>query len=90
VSGLVISNSHFLRVSFGDEAGDRLLGSRQEPLEDFYSLMAHVMQQGESWTDCWTNTLTISIYQQQWLWQLHALLLNVVRCVLAAAAAAAP
>jgi hypothetical protein len=53
LSGLLISNSHFLRVSFGDEHGDRLFGSRQEPVEEFYELMTHVLQKGEHSDLCW-------------------------------------
>ncbi|KAF6265361.1 RNA dependent RNA polymerase-domain-containing protein [Scenedesmus sp. NREL 46B-D3] len=41
-------DSHFLRVSFGDEHGDRLFDSRQEPVDEFYTLMSSVLQQGES------------------------------------------
>jgi hypothetical protein len=47
LSGLVISDSHFLRVSFGDEHGDRLFSSRQEPVDEFYRLMRDVLRQGE-------------------------------------------
>jgi hypothetical protein len=47
LTGLVISDSHFLRVSFGDEHGDRLFSSKQEPVEEFYRLMGDVLHEGE-------------------------------------------
>jgi hypothetical protein len=47
LSGLVISDSHFLRVSFGDEHGDRLFSSRQQPVDEFYRLMGDVLRLGK-------------------------------------------
>eukprot|EP00878_Enallax_costatus_P004052 GHUV01004276.1.p1 GENE.GHUV01004276.1~~GHUV01004276.1.p1 ORF type:complete len:1186 (+),score=348.19 GHUV01004276.1:644-4201(+) len=43
---LQFSTSHFLRVSFGDEGGDRMFGNREESLAPFFDRMKHVLQTG--------------------------------------------
>lgn len=43
---LQFSTGHFLRVSFGDEHGDRLFAGRQESLVPFYQRMMYVLQTG--------------------------------------------
>lgn len=47
LEGLVIPPDCFLRVSFGDEGGDRLCSNRDEPIEVFYQRVEQGLKQGE-------------------------------------------
>jgi hypothetical protein len=46
LTGLVIPPDCFMRVSFGNESGDRLFSSRDEPIDVFYQRMETVLKQG--------------------------------------------
>lgn len=50
LTGLVISDNHFLRVSFGDEHGDKLFDSREEPVGAYFELMDTTLASGNGST----------------------------------------
>lgn len=49
LDGLLFRVSDFLRLSFGDESGDKLFNNRSEPVDAFYGRMRTVLQAG-GWT----------------------------------------
>ena len=47
LNGLQFDYTHFVRVSFGDEQGDKMFGHRGEPIDPFYDRMRQVTGEGK-------------------------------------------